>query len=80
MQIPEYHFGASLVNILIEYQDNSSKDYPVFRKLISFYEKENRLEEAIKLCDIAINYGVKKYHGSITIEEKKQKLKEKSKK
>ena len=44
-----------------EYQDNSSKEYPVFRKLISFYEKEKRFDEAIKLCDIAISYGVKKY-------------------
>lgn len=63
----------------INYQDKSSKDYPIFRKLISFYEKEKRYEEAIKLCDIAINYGVLKYLGKITIEEKKKKLKEKIK-
>lgn len=62
-----------------EYQDNSSKEYPIFRKLISFYEKEKRYEEAIKLCDIAVNYGIVKYLGKITMEQKKEKLKEKIK-
>ena len=63
----------------IEYQNKSSKDYPIFRKLISFYEKEKRYDEAIKLCDIAVNYGIVKYLGKITMAEKKEKLKEKNK-
>ncbi len=61
------------------YSDNRNSDYPIFRKLISFYEKEKRYEEAIKLCDIANDYGVKKYLGKITMTEKKEKLKEKMK-
>ncbi|MBR2708209.1 MAG: hypothetical protein IKE90_02100 [Bacilli bacterium] len=63
----------------MEYSDNRNSDYPIFKKLILFYEKEKRYEEAIKLCDIAIDYGVKKYLGKITMEEKKEKLKEKAK-
>lgn len=62
-----------------EYQDNSSKDYPVFRKLISFYEKEGKIEDAIKLCDIAINYGITKYLGSMSMSDKKEKLAKKKK-
>lgn len=58
----------------IEYADNRSTDYPVFRKLISFYEKEKRYREAIKLCDIAISYGINKYFGKISMNEKKEKL------
>lgn len=63
----------------IEYQDNSSKDYPVFRKLISFYEKEGKIEDAIKLCDIAIDYGITKYLGSTSMSDKKEKLMKKQK-
>ena len=58
----------------IEYMDNRNPDYPIFRKLISFYEKEGNIEDAIKLCDIAMEYGIKKYLGKITILEKKEKL------
>lgn len=61
----------------IEYGDNKSSDYPVFRKLILFYEKEGKLEDAIKLCDIAIQYGITKYFGKMSMFEKKEHLCEK---
>lgn len=58
-----------------EYSDNRNPNYPIFKKLITFYEKEKRIDEAIKLCDIAINNGITKYLGKISMQEKKEKLK-----
>ena len=69
-------FGITFTS---DFSKLTSKDYPIFRKLISFYEKEKRYDEAIKLCDIAVNYGIVKYLGKITMAEKKEKLKEKIK-
>lgn len=57
-----------------EYADNKNSDYPIFRKLIIFYEKEGKVEDAIKLCNIAINYGITKYLGKISMKEKAEKL------
>ncbi|MBQ6538776.1 MAG: tetratricopeptide repeat protein [Bacilli bacterium] len=81
-QIQEYYIMLNSLgyDYKIEYQDKTSKEYPVFRKIISFYEKEKNYTEAIRLCDIAIKCGIKKYHGKTSIIEKKKKLEEQSKK
>ena len=63
----------------MQYADNYNSDYPIFRKLISFYEKEGKIEDAIKLCDIAIDYGVTKYLGKTSMSDKKEKLMKKQK-
>lgn len=58
----------------IDYSDNHNKEYPIFKKIILFYEKENNIKDAITLCDIAINYGITKFHGKMGMKEKKEKL------
>ena len=63
----------------MQYADNYNSDYPIFRKLISFYEKEGKIEDAIKLCDIANDYGVTKYLGKTSMSDKKEKLMKKQK-
>jgi hypothetical protein len=57
-----------------EYSDKRVKSYPIFKKLISFYEKEKNYKDAIKLCDIAISYGITKYVGNTSMNDKKEKL------
>ena len=59
---------------IFEYSDKKVIGYPIFKKLISFYEKEKNYEDAITLCDIAINYGIKRYFGNISMSDKKESL------
>ena len=57
-----------------EYSDKGNKEYPIFRKIISYYEKEKNYNDAITLCDIAINNGIYKYFRNISIKDKKEEL------
>ena len=57
-----------------EYSDKRVTGYPIFKKLISFYEKEKNYKDAIILCNIAISYGITKYIGSISMKDKKERL------
>ena len=75
-KIMDYYkeFNTLGFDVKYEYADNKNNDYPIFRKLIVFYEKQGNIEDAIKLCDIAINYGVIKYLGKMSMQDKKIKL------
>lgn len=57
-----------------EYSDKRVTGYPILKKLISFYEKEKNYKDAITLCDVAISYGINKYIGNITMNDKKESL------
>lgn len=57
-----------------EYSDKGNKEYPIFRKIISYYEKEKKYNDAITLCDIAINNGIYKFFRNISIKDKKESL------
>ena len=59
---------------IYEYSDKRVTGYPIFKKLISFYEKEKNYKDAITLCDIAISYGINKYIGNTSMKDKKDNL------
>ena len=71
IEVNSYDFGMKF-----EYMDKRVPGYPVFKKLIVFYEKEKKYKDAIDLCDIAVSYGINNYIGNMTMQDKKNKLME----
>ena len=49
-------------------------DYKIFKKLISLYEKDKKFDEAIKICKVAFDYGIKEFSPKTSMADKQQKL------
>lgn len=44
-----------------QYEDNGRNEYTSFKKLINYYSKNKQYDNAIKLCNYAINRGILNY-------------------
>ena len=55
-----FYYELNKLGLKNEYEiyDNCKKGYHIFKNLSMFYEKQNKIDEAIKVCQLAIEKGI----------------------